>query len=190
MKFKTYVHRITHEMKNKPGKAIHIGAVGACKRKGFTRHQEYKKSNPNIIGIDDKAKLVKRAHNKGHKEIFVADITNKEQVNKIIEKHGTFEHLILTEVIEHVGNLTMMFDNIYSMMTDTSQLYISTPNIRSDYVIKYWQSQQRYKVNNDHIAWFCIKTITTLLKRSNLTIVHSREYKKSLFVIAKRSDKC
>ena len=171
---------------------IHVGAVGTNPRKQLQRHKRYKEATPHIIGFDYDRKLVNSAKRSGFAEIFVADATNRKQMKNIINKYDTFRHVIATEVIEHIGNLTLFLDNMYLLLADNGSLYITTPDVTSvsaQAVLRgetYPDGRPKMKVNPDHICWFDIQTLTTLLKRSNLKITKSTTLRNTLYVRAKR----
>jgi 2-polyprenyl-3-methyl-5-hydroxy-6-metoxy-1,4-benzoquinol methylase len=176
---------------------INIGAVGKNlnieKRNNIKRHDAFKRVTKNIIGTDNRQDRVDFARQLGYEEIFLSDITSESDVNDILEKYGTFEHLILTEVIEHIGNLTMTLDNIYKLMNAKSRLYISTPNAACSFFHKRFRDIRagtfKMKKTHDHICWFSEHTLTTLLERSNLVPVFIQEAdQQTLFFIVKRDD--
>jgi 2-polyprenyl-3-methyl-5-hydroxy-6-metoxy-1,4-benzoquinol methylase len=175
-KVKGYIEIIQDNIRS--AKTIHVGAVGISKRKRLVRHRAYTKATGQMIGFDYDPKKVAVAHSGGFDEIFVADVTSKDDIDWIIKKHGQFPHVIMTEVIEHIGNLSLALDGVNRLMTKKGRLYITTPNAENINKIK--------KVSPDHICWFCKQTLGTLLGRSGLEIVETYEHKNTLFVIAEK----
>lgn len=160
------------------GKTIHVGAVGTSRRKRLVRHKFYKKHAKFIVGFDYNSERVKIAHEEGCLEIFKADVTNSEDISEIIENYGTFDNVIMTEVIEHVGNLTLALDNVRRLMSDNSKLFISTPDIS--------RALLKRSVNSDHICWFCEVTMRELLRRSRLKITEIFVEEYNLLAIAEK----
>lgn len=173
---------------------IHVGAVGTNPRKQLVRHKRYKGVAPHIIGFDYDAKLVREAKKAGYNEIFVADATDKKHIKKIVNEHGTFQHVIATEVIEHIGNLSLFLDNMYRLLADNGSLYLTTPDVASEGMRKfldgktYPDGRPVAKINPDHICWFCETTLRALLKRSNLKITKATTLKRTLYVRVKKDD--
>ncbi len=165
---------------------IHVGAVGTNPRKQLVRHKKYKKAAGKIIGFDYDKKLVANAKKDGCGEIFVADVTDNEQMSQIIKNHGVFKHVIATEVIEHVGNLTLMLDNIYRLMHKEGTLYLTTPNVASPGIQNMFSGRKKLKVNPDHICWFEIVTLTELLKRSKLKPRKTMDLRRTLYMEAEK----
>jgi SAM-dependent methyltransferase len=174
-------------------KVINIGAVGIRPNKAFNSYSKYKIAAPKMIGTDYSKEQIKLAHAKGHKEIFLSDITSQEDVNNIIKEYGHFDHVIMADVIEHIGNLTLAFDNIYRLMGDKGRLYISTPNAFGP-LLADWRKKKKAKSSRmdrvDHVCWFCQYTLEILLGRSNLKPVYVEgENARTLFVIAEKMRK-
>jgi 2-polyprenyl-3-methyl-5-hydroxy-6-metoxy-1,4-benzoquinol methylase len=171
----SYIKKIQESIKS--GKVIHVGAVGTSDKQ-LKRHSMFKSVAKNIVGFDHDEKLVKVAKKKGFSEIFLADVTNSKNVDNIIKKFGQFDHVVMTEVIEHIGNLTSAFNNIHRLMNENGKLYISTPNLI--------RAKKGVQPNPDHICWFCEFTVTTLLRRSHLKVISVKDYGNKMLVIAEK----
>lgn len=167
MLIKSYVDEINKRIKGK--RVLDIGCCASTSKNLLKRHRLYEKSAKEIIGIDYNKDLIKEAKDRLGYTIHYCDLTNKDDVNKIIEKFGLFDTIICTDVIEHISNLGIFLDNVKSMMKESGVLLMTTPNMRSP----RWMQMcitNTYKVNNDHICWFDIFTLGNLLKRENLKI--------------------
>lgn len=158
-------------------KAIHVGAVGQKGR--LKRHIPFKMVCPDIIGFDISKKDVEIANNLGFNEIFVADVTNMEDMKKIIEEHGKFPHIVMPEVLEHVTNPGMLLEGCKKLMKPKGRLYLTTPYV--------WKFSEKERVNKDHNAWYCKKTIVVLLKKHKMHAKKIEIYGKQLFVIAEKT---
>ena len=162
------IKEINKRIQNK--RVLHIGAIGSeGSKKLMKRHNMYKNAAAKIFGIDVNRKLVNKVREEGNVEIAFSDITNNKHVDNVIKNIGTFDHIVMTEVIEHIGNLTLCCDNLYRLLNKGGELYISTPNALS---AKWFSKQYNNRDNNpDHICWFDKNTITELLRRSNLKVI-------------------
>lgn len=165
---------------------IHVGAVGTNPRKRLIRHKRYKEAAPHIIGFDYDVGLVRDARKAGFREIFVADATDRKQIKNIIKEHGKFRHVIATEVIEHIGNLSLFLDNMYELLDDKGALYLTTPDVASEGIQAMFRGEKKIKVNPDHICWFDRGTLTTLLKRSKLKPTKIMTLRNTLYVRVKK----
>lgn len=186
-----YIDHIVESI-NGSESVLDIGTVGKSLNRGnLKRFDAFRKASKNIIGIDNRRERVEFARHIGYKEIFLSDITNEDDVINILRKHGTFNHIILTDVVEHIGNLTVAFDNIYRLMNGSSLLYISTPNVASSFFHNRFREIREktfeLKPEQDHVCWFCENTLTTLLERSSLVPVFVQEADQQiLFFIVKK----
>lgn len=174
-------------------KVINIGAVGIRANKEFKGHTKYKSVVPRIVGTDYSKDQIRKAHKNGFDEIVLSDITSKEDVDELLKEHGQFDHVIMADVIEHIGNLTLAFDNIYRLMSKKGRLYISTPNAFGP-LLKDWRKKKEVKSSRvediDHVCWFCQYTLEILLGRSNLKPVYVEGGDaRTLFVIAEKKRK-
>jgi 2-polyprenyl-3-methyl-5-hydroxy-6-metoxy-1,4-benzoquinol methylase len=128
------------------------------------------KTAKEIIGIDIHTKFLADARAAGYNNIYYCDITNDYNVGSFIKTHGKFKHIIATDVIEHIGNISAFLDNIYRLMEDDGFLYLTTPNVRSPHWTSMFLGLQTFKVNDDHICWFEKFTLSNMLRRSKLKI--------------------
>jgi len=160
----------------KDKKVLHVGAIGSeGSLKQMKRHNMYKNAASTIFGIDINKKLIDKVRKEGSTEITYCDITNNKDVDNVIKNLGTFDHIVMTEVIEHIGDLTLCCNNVYRLLNKGGNLYISTPNASS---IKWLYNRlNNKKVNNpDHICWFDKNTITEILRRSKLKVIDVKYY--------------
>lgn len=157
-------------------KAIHVGAVGQKGR--LKRHISFKEVCPDIVAFDISKKDVEIAHKMGYPEIFVADATNKTHMKAIVEEHGTFPHVLMPEVIEHVPNLGLLLEGMKILMSKKGRLYITTPYM--------WGVKPKVRPSKHHICWFCEHTISKLLRTYGFSIEVSKIFVASMLVIARK----
>lgn len=164
-----YLTDIPKRVKNQ--RVLDIGCLATNPKNILTRHKEYGKYASEIIGVDYNKKFLEIAKNKGGKNLYYLDITDNKKVEKFIDHFGTFDHVISTDVIEHISNLGLFLDNIYKLLNSNGSFYITTPNALCPNWI-YWaiENKGKTKVNPDHTCYFDVQTITSLLNRSNLKV--------------------
>jgi 2-polyprenyl-3-methyl-5-hydroxy-6-metoxy-1,4-benzoquinol methylase len=193
------LRHICSKIKNSDS-VVHIGALPRQvdeKVPRVKRHKAFKKAAPKIIGLDIQKDVVKKIQKMEYPEIHYGDITNKEDVDSFIERFGTFDHVVAPELIEHVRNAGLMFDNIYNLTNPKGNIYLTTPNAA-------WPDRKFRKLHPEHICYYDFWTLKVSLKMSKLEIkeVFSAKYydgkdkynridkgnlkNKSLYVIATR----
>ena len=159
-------------------RVLDIGCLATAEHNILRSHLKYKENAKEIIGVDYNKKFLEITKKKFPqvKNLHYLDITDNDGVSLFIKKFGTFECVVCTDVIEHVGNLTLFLDNIYRLISDNGVLHITTPNaLCPNWIV--WANASKNgmtKVNPDHICMFEIKTLTSLLKRSKLKVVECR----------------
>ena len=172
----SYVKDICERIKGK--KVLDIGCCASTEKNLLKRHNEYKKTAKEIIGIDYNKQLLKIAIEKGNKNLHCVDVTDGQTVNDFMLQFGKFDTIVCTDVIEHISNPGLFLDNLKKLLTDKGKVYLTTPNARST----RWYAmyvRNRIKINDDHVAWYDTFTLKVLLKRHGLkitkTMYHSAE---------------
>lgn len=164
-----YIDDIKKRIKGK--KVLDIGCLGSYERSLLLRHNEWRKTAAEVIGIDNNIVFLEEVQKKyGHLNIRYCDITDKRQVEILVEEIGRFQHIIATDIIEHIGNLTSFLNNTKLFMADRAIIYLTTSNVRSLTWQGMWDGKMEFLFNDDHICWFDIDTLRSLLKRSGLKI--------------------
>lgn len=170
MLIKSYVEEISKRVKGK--RVLDIGCCASYSKNLLKRHRMYRKASKEIVGIDYNKKLIAEAKERLNEYVYYCDLTNRDDVESIVERFGKFDTIICTDVIEHVSNLGLLLDNIKLMMTKKGQLHLTTPNMRSPRWMQMFVTR-KVKVNPDHICWFDIFTLRNLLKRHKLKVVET-----------------
>lgn len=164
-----YINDIQKHIKDK--RVLDIGCLGSYEKTLLLRHNKWRETAKEVIGIDNNEEFIKIAHRMNPEaDIYYCDITNKEQVEALVDKFGLFTHIIATDIIEHIGNVSMFLDNAKSILTDKGILYLTTSNARSLIWHAMWDGSKAFLFNEDHIAWYDIDTLRSLLARSGLKI--------------------
>ena len=171
---KFYIKDIQEQIEGQ--RVLDIGCCATHEKNNLKRHIKYEETAGEIIGLDINKEYIKKGLEKHpNLELLYCDVTDKKQVEKLIPTIGRFDHVIATDIIEHVGNLTNLLDNIRLFMTPQGNLYLTAPNCRSIFRHAMWTKRIPYLANHDHICWFDIETLTTLLARSGF-YVHQEMY--------------
>lgn len=173
----SYVDDIANRVKGK--KVLDAGCCASTSKNLLKRHNIYKKDVKSILGIDYNKSLLKEAKSKfGVDNLRYCDLTNNNDVDEILNEFGTFEAIISTDVIEHIGNLTLYLDNLYRLLDNGGLLYLTTPNMPSSIFYKRYYELGHPKINIDHVCWFDATTLKVLLERSNFKLKKVMYHKK------------
>jgi len=168
-KFADYVIDIQKRIKGQ--RVLDIGCLATNKHNILLRHKEYRKYTKEMIGVDYNKKFLEICKNRDEKNLYFLDITDNTQTNIFITKFGTFDHIIATDIIEHIGNLTLFLDNVYKLLNKNGSFYITTPNVTCpDLWCRTLDNKGDTKSNPDHICFFDVRTLTSLLNRSKLIV--------------------
>jgi 2-polyprenyl-3-methyl-5-hydroxy-6-metoxy-1,4-benzoquinol methylase len=168
-----YIKHIQNQIKGK--RVLDIGCLGSFEHTVLLRHDEWVKVASRVVGIDNNREFLELPKVKKRNNIFYCDITNNEDVCKFKETFPLFNHIIATDIIEHVGNITAFLNNTRSLLKQDGTIYMTTPNVRSLVWQAMWDGRMEFLRNDDHICWFDIDTLVTLLDRSGLKM-HSYYY--------------
>ena len=131
MIIKGYIKDIQKRIENE--RVLDVGCLGSYEKSQLVRHNIYKSSASEIIGLDYNDEFLVKAYKAGHKNIYYCDITDKYDVMDIHLQFGSFKHVIATDVLEHIDAAGPFFANIKTLMDDDGFLYLTTPNVRSPY---------------------------------------------------------
>jgi 2-polyprenyl-3-methyl-5-hydroxy-6-metoxy-1,4-benzoquinol methylase len=164
----SYIEEISKRINGK--RVLDIGCCASTSKNLLKRHFIYKQHTKEIVGVDYNKTLIKEAKERFNYDVHYCDLTERKDVERIHSMFGEFEHIICTDVIEHIGNLTNFLDNVKFMLTDKGTLHLTTPNMRSPRWLNMFNKGGKIRVNKDHICWFDVFTLSNLLRRSNLII--------------------
>jgi len=168
MQIKDYIKDIQKKIKGE--KTIDVGCLGSYTKSQLIRHNQYKQSTSELVGIDYNIEFLNKAKSEGHKNLFYCDITNLHDVKYILEIFGTFQHVIATDVLEHIENTASFLEGINLLMREHASFYLTTPNVRSAHWISMFLKKKSEKINDDHVCWFEESTLRATLNRHNLVI--------------------
>ena len=168
MLINSYMEEISKRIKGK--RVLDLGCCASTSKNLLKRHFVYKKHAKEIVGVDYNKVLIEEAKERFDYEVHYCDLTDYEDVQKIFDKFGTFDTIICTDVIEHIGNLQNFIENLNSLMRENGELHLTTPNMRSPRWLNMFLGNSKFQVNKDHICWFDTFTLTNLLRRAGLYI--------------------
>lgn len=158
-----YVEEIGKRIKDT--KVLDIGCLATYEKNELKRHKKYKQYTNKIIGIDIKDSIHDYIRD-GHDNLLYSDITKSEHVDEIIENFGRFDQIVATDIIEHIDNHRDFLRNCYRLLRPNGLVHITTPNMRSI----FWNN--KFDINRDHVCWFDIITLETLLNRYDFSVVN------------------
>jgi 2-polyprenyl-3-methyl-5-hydroxy-6-metoxy-1,4-benzoquinol methylase len=163
-----YIDKIQKSIKGQ--RVLDVGCCATYERNNLKRHLLYKRTAGKIIGLDIHTEFLKLGMQQHQVELYNCDITDKMKVGQLVPVLGQFDHVIATDIVEHIGNSQLLFDNLHLFMTPDASLYLTTPNVRSPWWLGIWHGHIKRKVNEDHHCWFDIDTLNVMLKASGLEV--------------------
>lgn len=132
--------------------------------KDYWLHKHLCKTAKNVMSVDilenDVHKLCKLGYN------IVAG--NVETVN-LNEK---FDVIVMGEFIEHVSNVGIILDNIRSHLDKDEKLILTTQNTSNIIHFITILLNGKLRINAEHVIWYNMNTLNTILKRHGFEILH------------------
>lgn len=166
MKKRGYIDDIMKRIRGE--RVLDIGCLGSYKESQLKRHRYYRKAASEIVGIDYNRYYLKKV-SKGF-NIHYCDITNSDNVHDIKKRFGVFKHIIATDLIEHIGDVGLFLQNLHILLDDNGVLYLTTPNVRAPFYFNMFSGKIKEKINNDHMCWYELATLSFLFKRYSFKI--------------------
>lgn len=174
--FKGFISRwdfIISRCKNR--KVLHLGCLGITEgsaeekinamREEKVLHAVIRKTSSFLVGIDYDKSTVNALRKLGYSEILYGDVTRLNEV----ELNGPFDVVVCGDLIEHLSNPGDMLEGLKPLVSDESEIIITTPNSFGLLPFLRYISG-RYKEGNDHVLSFQIYTLGNLLKRHGYII--------------------
>jgi len=166
------------QSKSKGKKVLHIGCTGGpvteaaddewVKAIKNTVHYKIMQNSKELVGIDvNPLRLNKMSQFLPNGKYYVVDITT------IIDqsvKNEIFDFILFPEVIEHIHDMTLTFENIKHMMNFKTQVLISTPNAFSlgNLIRTCFGKETNHP---EHVALYSLITLENLLHRFGFKVV-------------------
>ncbi|MGD9381431.1 MAG: class I SAM-dependent methyltransferase [Candidatus Thorarchaeota archaeon] len=163
---------IPHIKKAIAGKRVlDVGCCATYAKNNLKRHLEYAKSAGEIIGIDINTIFLldgQQAH--PELELYRVDATSVYEVGTFLPKVGQFDHVIATDILEHLDDPRHFLKNMHLFMTPKGRLYITVPNVKSPHWWAIWLGMIEVPTNDDHVCWYDIDHLSRTLGRNGLEI--------------------
>lgn len=147
-------------------KVLDVGCVGQAVNYENSNwiHNVVKNTSKELLGVDINEEGIKVLNDLGYDVITP---------NELRERDLLFDVILMLDVIEHVENPLDLIEFYKDYLCETGQIVISTPNAhRSIDIIKIFISDS-YGLNEDHVCWYCPRTLKALIDRSDGLTVDS-----------------
>jgi 2-polyprenyl-3-methyl-5-hydroxy-6-metoxy-1,4-benzoquinol methylase len=147
-------------------KVLHLGCTDAphtANRGEALLHKQLAKitSASNLWGLDISSEGVRILREMGFENVLLANV---EQMPVTLHDE-TFDIILAGEIIEHLPNPGLFLTDLKTIMSDRTQLVLTTVNAFSFKGIIH-SVLRREKVNPDHNYYFSYQTIKQLLEKS------------------------
>ncbi len=151
-------------------KVLELGCVGMGETDEYGGvnwiHGKASKIAKKIVGLDLNKKGIEKLKKLG----FGVKYQNVEKPFDLKEK---FDVVLVNEVLEHLNNPGVCFENIRKHLKNGGLLIITTPNAQSH--VFFLQRMLLNKISgvslHDHTHWYCAETLNTFLKRYKFEII-------------------
>jgi len=169
-------------IKNKNIIDIGCVGVGSWKRRiknGTWLHKNIADIADRAYGFDLDTKCIEELKSYYPNNIHHLDICDKNalaEINKVIENNLSIDYVICGEILEHLHDISLFFNNMKLISKEyDSKIVVTVPNVFSlVYGLKnlflYTFCKIEY-VHWDHVYWFSYKTISNLIKKHDFKIV-------------------
>lgn len=149
---------------------LHLGATDAPYtkfkfEKNLLLHLHIERVAKKVLGIDIDAESIAFLSKNGINNIEFFDMNNLGDLNIDADV------IVFGEIIEHLENLNIAFDNLKKVMTEKTELIISTPNMFYIYNTIEILKNNHELVHPDHKLGFTYGTINQLLNSNGFEIV-------------------
>lgn len=112
-----------------------------------------------------------------HLDVFPGDACS-------FDLNQQFDVVHAGELIEHIDNFSGFFSSVKKHLTDGGFLLLSTPNVECiNHPI--YNLTGGLKVNQEHVCWFCDKTLKTLLNRNGFEVLEMKYFNQPTYGIRK-----
>ncbi len=132
-------------------------------RRSFWLHREISKASASCVGIDIDRSAIEEIHERFPElQVFQGDARSFD-VGK------QFDVVHAGELIEHIDNFQGFLASVKRHLNPNGKLVLSTPN--ADYYTHLlYNLTGGLRVNEEHVCWFCVRTIDQLLKRNGFEV--------------------
>lgn len=146
------------------GSVLHIGCIGPGPQDGTEWFHEWLDSvADDLVGIDIDEDGVERARDRGY-DCRVADAER-------FDLNDEFDTIVAANVIEHLNCPGRMIESATHHLAEDGSLVITTPRTFTPQNLLR-ELHGGMEPNDDHVAWYCRKTLGNLLARYDLEEVY------------------
>ena len=160
-------------------KVLDLGCIGHTWERSITDvtwlHRSIINSSNETLGIDFLEDDVAILNSKGYHNIKYGDATRLNLGEK-------FDTIVLGDLIEHVHDISGLFETFTKHLNLDGEVLITTPN---PFFINHFISillTNQIGVNKEHVFWFDPKVISELADRFSFDIIHVEWLKDSDFI--------
>ena len=158
---------IIEKCKNK--KVLHLGATDAPYTKeklenNLLLHKHIENVSKKVTGLDIDKPSIEFLSQQGIKNIHYFDMNNLSELDIEVDV------IIFGEIIEHLENLNIAFENIKNVMHHDTELIITTPNLFYLHNALQIFLKNHELVHHDHKVGFTFGIINQLLNANGLEI--------------------
>ena len=116
-----------------------------------------------LWGLDISEEGVRKLRDQGFENIILGDV---EKMGSEFREMN-FDVVVVGEILEHIANAGLFLHSLGSIMTENTELIVTTPNANSFKGFVH-SMLRREKVNPDHNYYFSFRTIKQLLEKFDL----------------------
>ncbi|MPM23742.1 hypothetical protein SDC9_70216 [bioreactor metagenome] len=165
--------KLINRPRNQPIKVLEVGC--ACGGTLLQIKNLYK--NAELFGIELNEKAAKSANI--FADVIAADIEKAE----LPYKRGSFDYIILADVLEHLQNPWQALQNIKEYLAPNGQVLASIPNVMHFSVVKgllkgNWSYEDAGILDRTHLRFFTLNEIDKMLKELGYCV---KEYQSTVF---------
>ena len=155
--------------KSKNKNVLHLGATDAPYtkeklEKNLLLHTHIEEVSSKVVGLDIDKESIAFLSKKGINNIHYFDMNNLSELNMEVDV------IIFGEIIEHLENLGIAFENIKNAMHNNTELIITTPNLFYLHNPLQILLKNHELVHHDHKVGFTYGIINQLLNANGLEI--------------------
>jgi SAM-dependent methyltransferase len=164
-----YIRIIKERIQDK--RVLDVGCCATYLKNNLKRHKEYAKTAEEIIGVDinERFLLQGQTHNPDL-DLYRVDFTDSLEVGHFIPKVGQFDHIIATDILEHVDDARHFLKNLHVAGTPQAKYYLTVPNVKSPWWWAIWLGMIEVPTNDDHVCWYDIDHLTRTFGRQGFKI--------------------
>ena len=156
-----------HQFILKLAKGKSVLDIGCCGSDAATNqnplHAEIAEQSSFSLGVDLYEEGIRNFQSLGLNVV-------KQNAEDLALQKTDFDLVVLSELIEHVGNPGRVLDSAYANLKDGGQILITTPNPFGLGTMMRRLAKGNSPVNSDHVTWFDPIFLSFLVRRSGFEV--------------------